>query len=185
MTIDAQLDTLPRTEIEIADELNEADLDDLCDATRDVLNDTASGFSIGFTRVGAPMREQLQTYWRGVLIVPERQLIVGRVDRTVAASIQLVKPSSSNKTSAFAASVESHFVAPWARGHGLARELLRVTEDKARQLGFSVLKLSVRATQEAAIHLYEKAGYTRWGTLEKYEIVEGVMVAGHFYYKDL
>lgn len=170
--------------IENVDQLSEKDLQELCEATQSTLQD-ATGFTIGFSRTGAPVHAQLESYWKGVMMVPERQLIVGKLDNVVSSSIQLIKPAPSNQTSAFAASVDNHFVAPWARGHGLARELLKAAEDKARRLNFTVLKLSVRADQQAAIHLYETSGYTRWGTLEKYEMIGGQMVAGHFYYKDL
>lgn len=170
--------------IEKVDALPGTDLQELCDATEATMNDTF-GFSIGFNRSEPPIRERLENYFKGVLLVPERQLIIGRYDGTICGSIQLVKPARSNQTSAFAASVDNHFVAPWARGHGIARKLLEAAEEEARACKFTLLKLSVRATREAAIHLYETCNYTRWGTLDKYEIMAGEMVAGHFYYKDL
>jgi ribosomal protein S18 acetylase RimI-like enzyme len=170
--------------VELLNEFKGEDLNDLCDATEATMKDTY-GFSIGFHRSEPLVRDRLEAYFKGVLLVPERQLVVGRYDGTIAGSIQLIKPAASNQTSAFAASVDNHFVAPWARGHGIARKLLEEAENEARRCGLTLLKLSVRATREAAIHLYETCGYTRWGTLEKYEIMAGEIVAGHFYYKDL
>lgn len=170
--------------IEKLDKCHGTDLQELCDATEATMNDTF-GFSIGFNRSEPPVRERLENYFKGVILVPERQLIIGRYDGTISGSIQLVKPAASNQTSAFAASVDNHFVAPWARGHGIARKLLEAAEEEARRCKFTLLKLSVRATREAAIHLYETCGYKRWGTLDKYEIMAGQLVAGHFYYKDL
>ena len=76
-------------------------------------------------------------------------------------------------------------MAPWARGHGLARMLLQAVEERAAALGLSHLKLDVRETQEAAIQLYEANGYERWGTLPAYARVGGKLVAGHFYVKRL
>lgn len=184
MTEVYKLENIPHISIENIEQLSEKDLHELCEATQAALQD-ASGFTIGFKRTDSPVRAQLEAYWKGVIMVPERQLIIGKLDNVVASSIQLVKPSPSNQTAAFAASVENHFVAPWARGHGLARELLKAVEDKARKLGFTVLRLSVRADQQAAIHLYETSGYSKWGTLEKYEIINNQMVAGYFYYKDI
>lgn len=177
---------VPKTTIivEKLDVFKGADLSDLCDATEATMQDTY-GFSIGFHRSEPLVRDRLEAYFKGVLLVPERQLIGGRYDGTLAGSIQLVKPAASNQTSAFAASVDNHFVAPWARGHGMARKLLEAAEREARACGITVIKLSVRATREAAIHLYEICDYKRWGTLEKYEIMAGEMVAGHFYYKEL
>lgn len=177
-------DNIPHISIEYVEQLSEKDLQELCEATAVALQDS-TGFTIGFKRTEAPVRAQLEAYWKGVLMVPERQLILGKLDNVVAASIQLVKPAPSNQTSAFAASVESHFVATWARGHGLARELLKTAEDRARRIGVSMLRLSVRADQHAAVHLYETSGYVKWGTLDKYELINGQMLAGYFYYKDL
>ncbi len=157
-----------------------ADLGDLCQATEDAIND-----GIGFNWVSAPMREVLEAYWKGVLMVPERTLIVGRLDNTLVGSIQLVKPSKSKETSAFAATVEGHFVTPWARGHGLAKALLEAAEREAAKQGFSLIKLSVRQTQSRAITLYRENGYTEWGVLPYYEFVNGSMVPGHYFYKKL
>jgi RimJ/RimL family protein N-acetyltransferase len=77
------------------------------------------------------------------------------------------------------------FVAPYARGHGLARLILQCAEEHARGLGFHVLNLDVRATQTGAIALYEQLGFVRWGTHPAYARVKGATVQGHYYYKSL
>ena len=161
-------------------QLKPADLNDLCQATEDAIAD-----GIGFNWMAPPMRETLETYWKGVLVVPERTLFGGRLDGTLAASVQLVRPSKSKETSAFAANVEAHFVAPWARGHGLAKMLLDLAEREAAKEGFSLIRLNVRETQERALQVYRENGYTEWGTLPYFEIVNARMLAGHFFYKKL
>lgn len=161
-------------------EFRHADLDEICSATEDAIRD-----GIGFNWVLPPGVDILEAYWRGVLIVPDRILFVGRLDGVLAGSIQLLKPGISKETSSFCASIEAHFVAPWARGHGLAKMLLESAEREARALGFSVVKLSVRETQERAIKLYEDHGYVHWGTLPYYEFVNASMIAGRFYYKNV
>ncbi len=168
------------TRVERITEFRHADLTELVQATEDAIRD-----GIGFNWLVPPGKDILETYWKGVLVVPERVLFAGRLDGTLAASIQLVKPGPSKETSSFAASMEAHFVAPWARGHGLARQLLEAAEREARAQGFSVLRLSVRATQEAAIKLYEENKYACWGVLPAYEFVNATMIAGRFYYKNL
>lgn len=162
-----------------------SDLSDLCDATESTILDDGLSFSIGLNRAEPPVRDRLEAYWKGVLLVPERQLIVGRIDGVIASSIQLVKPTPNNQTSSFCGSVDHHFVAPWARGHGLAKELLKAAQRNAKEEGLEVLRLNVRANLEAAIQLYEQLGYKRWGTLDKYEKIDGEMIAGFYYYKDL
>ncbi|HRJ60771.1 MAG TPA: GNAT family N-acetyltransferase, partial [Azospirillaceae bacterium] len=86
---------------------------------------------------------------------------------------------------AHAAALTTAFVAPWARGHGLARALTIAVEEQARALGFLTLNLDVRESQTAAVKLYEKMGFTHWGTHPNYAMVAGRPVAGLFFTKQL
>jgi RimJ/RimL family protein N-acetyltransferase len=65
----------------------------------------------------------------------------------------------------------------------LARLIIQRAEELARALGYKVLNLDVRETQEAAITLFEAAGFIRWGTHPAYARVKGKTLRGHFYYK--
>ncbi len=168
------------TAIERITRFQRADLEDLCDATEAAILDGS-----GFGWLKPPPRATLEAYWRGVLVVPERELFVGRLDGTVAGSAQLIKPPPNQEARAFAATLATHFVAPWARGHGLARALVEAVEEAALASGFEVLNLDVRETQEAAIKLYQSCGYQRWGTLPTYARVDDRMIAGHYYVKSL
>jgi ribosomal protein S18 acetylase RimI-like enzyme len=160
--------------------LEGTDLQDLCDAA-----DAAIKAGGGFGWLRAPPRHIMEAFWRGVLLVPERRLFVARLDRTICGSAQLVRPPRNNEAQAFAAQMISNFIAPWARGHGLARELVVAVEDAARASGFSILNLDIRDTQTAAIQLYESLGYERWGTHPVYARVDGQPIPGHFYFKRL
>jgi putative acetyltransferase len=51
------------------------------------------------------------------------------------------------------------FVAPSARGRGVARDILRAVEDFARSQGVSAIRLETGVAQPEAIALYEKVGY--------------------------
>ena len=144
------------TSVDIIKAFKGPDLTDLCQATEDAIKD-----GIGFNWVSPPVPEVLEAYWKGVLVVPDRVLLGGRLDHTLAASVQLVKPPKSKETSFFAATLEAHFVAPWARGHGLAKALLDAAEKEASKQGFSVLKLSVRATQARALTCVASRGRPR------------------------
>lgn len=166
--------------IDKVDALKTADLNDLCDAADDAIR--AGG---GFGWVEPPPRDVMERFWKGVLVVPERVLFVARLDGVVAGSAQLVKPPRNNEAQAHAAQLTTSFVAPWARGHGLARRLTLAVVEEARAVGFRVLNLDVRVTQEAAIALYESLGFRRWGTHPFYALVQGQPLAGHFYCKDL
>ena len=156
------------------------DLDDLCDAAEDAIKGGG-----GFGWLAAPPRHIMEAYWRGVLLVPERRLFVARLDGTICGSAQLARPPRNNEAQAFAAQLSGNFIAPWARGHGLARRIVLVVEEAARAAGFAILNLDVRATQEAAIQLYESLGYVRWGTHPAYARVDGKAIPGYFYFKRL
>jgi RimJ/RimL family protein N-acetyltransferase len=154
------------------------DLQALCEAADAAIIDGG-----GFGWLRPPGRAALEQFFRGVVMVPERELFVGRMDSVIYGAAQLVRPPRNNEAQAFGATLAHNFVAPYARGHGLARLIIERVEDRARALGYQVLNLDVRETQEAAIALYEAIGFTRWGTHPAYARTDGQTIAGHFYYK--
>jgi len=156
------------------------ELADLCEAT-----DAAIIGGGGFGWVSPPGRQALERYFRGLMLVPERELFVARLDGRIVGSAQLVRPPRNNEAQAFAAQLMHSFIAPYARGHGLARLLTQRIEDGARALGYHVLNLDVRETQTAAIRLYETMGYIRWGVHPAYARVGGKTIQGVFYFKHL
>lgn len=170
--------------VELLEKLNSLDLMDLCDATESTMLDTY-GFNMGFKQWQPPLRDNLESYFKGVMIVPERKLIIARTDNTIAGSLQLALPHSSNQTSNFRVSIDNHFVAPWARNAGVAKKMLLFTEEYAKAKGYLVVDLSVRSTHEPAITLYESCGYKKWGTMEKYHRVGDKIISGYFYSKNL
>jgi len=168
------------TSVERLRAFEDSDLEDLCEATVAAIEDGG-----GFGWIKAPARQVLENYWNGVLLVPERSLFAARLNGTICGSVQLVAPPRNNEAQAFAAQLTGNFLAPWSRGHGLARRMVEAVEDAARVAGFAVLNLDVRATQDAAIGLYESMGFTRWGTHPAYARVDGKVIQGHFYFKRL
>lgn len=168
------------TRIERLSELNTGDLASVCEATEEAITD-----GLGFDWVRMPSRQVLEAYWRGVLVVPGRELFVARLDGAIVGTCQFVRPTLNNEAGAFNAILTAVFVAPWARGHGLARALLAEVESYARSEGFAMISLDVRETQDAAINLYENAGFVRWGTKAKYAFADGKYIAGYFYTKEL
>jgi len=170
---------LPReadTRIERLEAFSDADLENLCDATSEAIIDGE-----GFGWLTPPPRHLLEAFWRGVLMVPERTLFVARLDGIIVGSIQFVRPPSNNQAGAFAASLATFFIAPWARGHGLARGLLNESIEAARKQGFRVLDLDVRADRSAAITLFEEAGFERWGEKPEYAMVKRKYLHGYYY----
>lgn len=172
------LDTRPVLAVERAEELADDDMLALCEAAHAAILEGG-----GFGWVNPPGRTALQSYFRGVLLVPERQLFIGRLDGVIVGSAQFVRPPRNNEAQAFAATLMHAFIAPYARGHGLARLMTQRVEEAARALGYQVLNLDVRETQEPAIKLYEGLGYIRWGEHPAYARVGGRTIRGLFYHK--
>lgn len=52
------------------------------------------------------------------------------------------------------------YVAPAARGLGIARTLMTTLEAKACELGYGTLRLETGPEQPEAVHLYETGGFT-------------------------
>jgi ribosomal protein S18 acetylase RimI-like enzyme len=169
---------LPKLTVDCVDKLEDDDLQSLCEATNAAILDGG-----GFGWVNPPERQSLERYFRGVLLVPERDLFIGRADGLITGSAQLVRPPRNNEAQSHAATFMHSFVAPYARGHGLARLMMLKVEERARATGVRVLNLDVRETQSAAIKLYESLGYVRWGEHPAYARVRGKIIKGYFYTK--
>jgi RimJ/RimL family protein N-acetyltransferase len=170
----------PATAVERLSKFKGPDLHDLCDAAEAAILDGG-----GFGWLAPPTRQTMETYWKGVLLVPERDLFVARLDGTIGGSAQLIRPQRNNEAQAFTGSLTTFFIAPWARGHGLARRMVELVERAAREADLKVLNLDVRETQERATQIYDQLGYRRWGTHPKYAFVNDRWITGYYYYKDL
>lgn len=168
------------TEVEVLDRFVGSDLADLCQATIDAVIDGQ-----GFGWIKPPAMTTLEAYWRGVLLMPDRTLLVARFNGAIVGTLQLVRPPRNNEAGAFAVEVVTFFIAPWARGHGLARGILGEAEALARAEGFTSLDVSIRGDRTAAILLAEAWGFKRWGTKERYAQVDGRYLPGHFYTKNI
>ncbi len=165
---------------EICKSLDKVDLQELCDATEEAI--IGGG---GFGWISPPSFKTLQNYWKGVLLIPERVLIVGKLDNVIAGSVQLIKPAKNNEAQSHSCILSTFFFAPWARGFGLAKEVFNKAETKAKQDGFKVINLEVRETQHRAIQLYEQSGFIKSGINPKSGFIDGKYITGYYYYKEL
>jgi ribosomal protein S18 acetylase RimI-like enzyme len=170
----------PTVKAEVCINLNKIDLQELCDST-----DVAISGGGGFGWITTPSLKTLENYWRGVLLIPERILIIGRLDSVIAGSAQLIKPARNNEAQSHSCGLSTFFFAPWARGFGLAKAVFEEAGVKAKSEGFKIITLEVRETQLRAIQLYEQAGFIKCGTNPKAAYVNGNYIAGHYYYKEL
>ncbi len=57
------------------------------------------------------------------------------------------------------AELQKLYLTDSAKGQGLGYTLIRIIEDKARELGYRQMYLETHTNLQAAIHVYEKSGY--------------------------
>ena len=164
--------------VELLSSLNNLDLADLCNITEEAIK---AGGGFGWLKV--PPRNILNNYWNGVIIIQNRKLIVGRLDNAIAGTLQLVFQPQNNEAQNKICSITSHFVAPWARGYGLAKAMIDKAESVGIENGASCVQLDVRETQEAAIQLFISKGYKQWGTNPNYANVGGKNIKGLYFSK--
>ncbi|PZQ47639.1 MAG: GNAT family N-acetyltransferase [Micavibrio aeruginosavorus] len=165
---------------QITQSLSKPDLNDLCDAT-----DAAIEGGGGFGWVKIPERTMLERYWQGVIAAPTRWLFVARLDGTICGTTQLILPPQNNEAQGHMLQMTTNFVAPWARGHGLARMLLETVEETGRREGYAVINLDVRHTMERAITLYEAMGYVKFGEHPLSARANGETIPSLYYYKNI
>ena len=170
----------PVVTTEIVESLTDAELADLCDIT-----ETTVQSGSGFDWLSLPGREVMERYWRGVLTVPQRHLIIARLDGVICGAIQLIEPARHSEAHHFAANLATNFVAPWARGQRIGAELVNTAENLAVEKGYHMLNLDVRATQKSAITLYKNAGFEQWGTNPRYAFIDENFIAGLYFSKSL
>lgn len=174
------LKTTPAVVVEQVSELEDDDLHALCEAANAAIIEGG-----GFGWITPPEIGTVASYFRGVLLVPERELIIGRLNGVIVASAQLVLPPRNNEAQQHSVWLMHSFTAPYARGYGVGHMVVRRAEERARALHRYVVNLDVRETQEAAIRLYESMGYARWGVHPAYARVRGQTVCGFYYCKVL
>lgn len=160
--------------------LSDLDLADLCNITEQAIK--AGG---GFGWLSPPPREILNKYWKGLLLIQNRILIVGRLNEAIAGTLQLELQPLNNEAQKNILKIASHFVAPWARGYGLAKKIIDYAEVIAKENEATCLQLDIRETQEAAIHLFKSKGYEQWGKNPNYAFVQGKMIKGLYFYKNI
>ena len=166
--------------VDVLRSINPTDLADLCNVTEQAIK---NGGGFGWLKV--PTTGELKKFWKGVVVIPNRSLVVGRLNNAIAGTLQTKIQPPNNEAQQNILNIFSHFVAPWARGFGLAKAMIDKAESLGLQNGANCAHLDVRETQEAAIKLFESKGYTRWGINPYYAVVNGKNIQGYYFYKKL
>ena len=174
--------------IEHLDELNHQSqpiLESLCGVANDVI---ANGSGIGWTKaMDDPL--ELMPYFLGQAKSQNIHLLVAHFENNQAlGSLQLCDSIGKFRSDASChrGELACFFVGTQYRGEGIGYKLLMRAEELGRELGLLKLTLDCRSTQLAAIKLYERCRYNRWGTMENYASLDGkVFHSGYFYDKDI
>ena len=161
-------------------QLSEVDLADLCNITEQAVN---AGGGFGWLRV--PRREILNQYWKKITLDNLNNLIVGRLNGVIAGTLQLSYEAPNIESRKNIAQIKRHFVAPWARGYGLAKSMIDFSEEIAKEENIKSIQMSVRETQDAAIKLFSSKGYNVWGENPYYAFINGNFIKGIYFYKNL
>ena len=161
-------------------EISNTDLADLCGVTEQAIR--AGG---GFGWLKLPPRDILKNYWNGLVLIKTNILIVGRLNGSIAGALQISFNPLNNEAQKDISKIQSHFVAPWARGYGLAKAMIDRSIKISKENNKKSIQLDIRETQSAAIKLFESKGFVRWGENPSYAFINGNSIKGYYYYKDL
>tara|TARA_B100001250_G_scaffold391834_1_gene393108 strand:+ start:91 stop:627 length:537 start_codon:yes stop_codon:yes gene_type:complete len=166
--------------VETLKKINDTDLADLCNITEQAIN--AGG---GFGWLSIPPRSVLKKYWNGIMLIDYVTLIVGRLNGDIAGTLQLSFQPPNNEAQKKITKIQSHFVAPWARGYGLAKSMIDFAEKTSKESGSKCMQLNIRETQEAAIQLFKSKGFIQWGENPFYALINDKFIKGLYFYKNI
>ncbi len=166
--------------VETLTKLSEVDLADLCNITEQAIS---AGGGFGWLRV--PTREVLNNYWNKITDDKLLNLVVGRLNGVIAGTLQLSYEAPNIESRKNIAQIKRHFVAPWARGYGLAKSMIDFSEQKAKEDNIKSIQLAIRETQDAAVQLFSNKDYKVWGQNPYYAFINGSFIKGIYFYKNL
>ena len=103
----------------------------------------------------------------------------------IAGTLQLSYEATNIESRKNIAQIKRHFVAPWARGYGLAKSMIDFSEKQAKENNIKSIQLAVRETQDAAVQLFSSKDYKIWGENPYYAFINGAFIKGIYFYKNL
>ena len=84
MTSESLRGHVAKISVETVDQLTERDINELSDAAESAI---LSGGGFGWLL--PPPKSVMEDYWRGVQMIPDRHLIIARLDKVIAGSCRL------------------------------------------------------------------------------------------------
>ncbi|MDF7673790.1 1-(5-phosphoribosyl)-5-[(5-phosphoribosylamino)methylideneamino]imidazole-4-carboxamide isomerase [Acetobacteraceae bacterium ESL0709] len=163
----------------VTEPLSEDDLHNLTDSTMAAILD---GGTFGWLE--PPDRSMLERFFKGILLVPERELFVARSSDGVICGAALLGFSPAHlDLHNSRVRIMGFYVAPYARCAGHGQALLAALLERARSLKVKVVDCELRETQTIAVDLLLRLGFEHWGTHPYYGRIAGQTVRGLFFSK--
>lgn len=165
--------------IRVTEPLSDEDLHHLTDSAMCAVLD---GGTFGWLE--PPERSVMERFFRGILLVPERELFVARSsDGTICGAGLLAFSPAHLDLHHSKARILGFYVAPYARCAGHGQGLLTAMLDRTRALKVKVVDCELRETQKIAVDLLLRLGFEHWGTHPYYGRMAGQTVKGLFFSK--
>src|SRR5947207_8965662 len=96
-----------KVRVERLTQFSGTDLDDLCEATEAAIVEGG-----GFGWLKPPPRHVLENYWKATLLIPDRRLVVGRLDGVVSGSAQVSRAPRNKEAQGSAGTLIAAFMTP-------------------------------------------------------------------------
>lgn len=170
---------LPKIQVEqIISFDNEDELHSLCETLEASI---IEGYHCKWTT--PPPRHLIENHFKGVLLVPEKLLLIARLDGNIVGICEINTPPKQEDSSDIAAKIDIFTVAPYALNVGIEQRLLAKMEQVISQLGFPIINIIIDETQQKLLQFYLQNKYIHWGTHPYYQRVDGQIVKGLLLYK--
>ncbi len=165
-------------DISVAESLTDADIESLASILIAVVE---HGASVGWMQ--PPSHTEAASYWASV-IRPGNKLLLAYEDQEIVGTAQLELAQKANGS--HRAEVNKVLVDPRHQRKGIGAQLMRALEDVARREGRTLLHLDTNS-DDIAINLYAKVGYTVAGTIPDWagSPADGQLHGTTLFYKQL
>ena len=120
------------------EKISNTDLADLCYNAEQAIK--AGG---GFGWLNIPPVESLKKYWNGIVLIKSNFLVVGRLNGNIAGASQIAFNPPNNEAQKNISEIQSHFVAPWARGYGLAKSMIDYAVNTSKEIFISIARFTL------------------------------------------
>lgn len=178
MTLKPPTNIRPALSVDHINRLETPDLDALVAATQATIEEGSQN-----SWRGNPSTQRLTAFWNGVLLSPHRHLILGRIAGEIVGGLQIVQAGPLSDIGPEVASIDNFFLAPCARGKGLAAQMLRHAEDVALAQGITSLDVVVRDDRREVARTIEALGYKLWARKDTFRWADNQFHAGLYYTK--